>query len=380
MLGRRLLVGLAIATCVSLTIGAATLVSVPGVSASAASAARRRPRITVAFTGDFLATHATWEAASRNAGGHGYDFGPMVRRLGTLTSSADLAICHLETPLAGRGVPLSDFPRYAVPRQLADAIRRAGYDGCSTASNHSLDHGSAGIRTTLRKLDSLGIAHTGTARSAGEAARITRYRVGKAVLAHLSYTASFNGLEPDHAWEANRLDVERIISRARRARRQDADIVVLSLHWGTEHRHSPTAEQTTLARRLTASKAIDLIVGHHAHVIQPIRRVHWRYVAYGLGNSLSGMTAALFGPAVQDGIALLVTFERGPRKWHVRRIRYAPTWVHPGPFVVRLVGPAIDLGRLSPSILAELRRSWQRTVATVDATDLGVVPFRLARL
>jgi poly-gamma-glutamate synthesis protein (capsule biosynthesis protein) len=200
MLGRRLLVGLAIATCVSLTIGAATLVSVPGVSASAASAARRRPRITVAFTGDFLATHATREAASRNAGGHGSDLGPMVRRLGTLTSSADLAICHLETPLAGRGVPLSDFPRYAVLRQLADAIRRAGYDGCWTASNHSLDHGSAGIRATLRKLDSLGIAHTGTARSAGEAARITRYRVGKAVLAHLSYTASFNGLEPDHAW------------------------------------------------------------------------------------------------------------------------------------------------------------------------------------
>jgi hypothetical protein len=57
-----------------------------------------------------------------------------------------------------------------------------------------------------------------------------------------------------------------------------------------------------------------------------------------------------------------------------------PTWVHPGPFVVRLVGPAIDLGRLSPSILAELRRSWQRTVATVDAADLGVVPFREARL
>ncbi|MGZ8631898.1 MAG: hypothetical protein ACXWZF_13180 [Actinomycetota bacterium] len=92
------------------------------------------------------------------------------------------------------------------------------------------------------------------------------------------------------------------------------------------------------------------------------------------------MTAALFSPSVQDGIVLLVTFERGPRKWHVRRIRYAPTWVHPGPFVVRLAGPAIDGGRLAPSVLAELRRSWRRTVARADAARLGVVPFRRARL
>jgi poly-gamma-glutamate synthesis protein (capsule biosynthesis protein) len=109
----------------------------------------------------------------------------MLRPLGTLTRSADLALCHLETPLTGRGVRLSDYPRYAVPHQLADAIHRAGYDGCSTASNHSLDHGSAGIRSALSKLDSLGIGHTGTARSRREAARTVRYRVGRAVIAHL---------------------------------------------------------------------------------------------------------------------------------------------------------------------------------------------------
>ena len=304
----------------------------------------------------------------------------MLRPLGSLTRSADLAICHLETPLTGRGVRLSDYPRYAVPHQLADAIRRAGYDGCSTASNHSLDHGSAGIRSTLDELDSLGIGHTGTARSRREAARTVLYQVGDAVIAHLSYTASFNGLIPRHAWEANHIDVDRILDRARRARRQGADIVVLSLHWGTEHRHPPTSEQEALARRLTASKAIDLIVGHHAHVVQPIRRVHWRYVAYGLGNSFSGMTAALFSPAVQDGMVLLVTFELGPRKWHVHRVRFAPTWVQPGRFVVRLVGPAIDARRLPAAVIRELRRSWRRTVTTVDAARVGVVAFRRARL
>lgn len=378
MLARRVAIGTAIVACTALAALAAPVIGTA--PAGPASASHRGPRITVAFTGDFLATRATWGAARRNAGGHGYDFRPMLRPLGTLTRSADLAICHLETPLTGRGVPLSDYPRYAVPHQLADAIHRAGYDGCSTASNHSLDHGSAGIRSTLGKLDSLGIGHTGTARSRREAARTVRYQVGDAVIAHLSYTASFNGLVPRDAWEANRIDSERIVRRARRARRQGADLVVLSLHWGTEHRHAPTSEQEALARRLTASKTIDLIVGHHAHVVQPIRRVHWRYVAYGLGNSFSGMTAALFSPAAQDGIVLLVTFERGPRTWHVHRVRFAPTWVHPGGFVVRLVGPSIEERRLPAAVLQELRRSWRRTVTTVDAARLGVVPFPRARL
>jgi hypothetical protein len=77
---------------------------------------------------------------------------------------------------------------------------------------------------------------------------------------------------------------------------------------------------------------------------------------------------------------LLVTFERGPRKWHVRRVRYAPTWVQPGGFVVRLVAPAIDSGRLPPKVIQQLRRSWRRTVTTVDGTRFGVTPFRRARL
>lgn len=374
MRARRVTVTVAIAIC-------ATLIA-PEMDARAVGSAssERRPRITVALTGDILATRATWDAARRNAGHRGYDFWPMFRPLGTLTRSADLAICHLETPLTGPGVGLSDYPRFVVPHQLANAIARAGYDGCSTASNHSLDGGLVGIRSTLRKLDSLGIGHTGTARSRREAARTARYRVGGALVAHLSYAASFNGLEPGHAWEANRIDVGRIVSKARRARRLGADLVVLSLHWGTEHRHAPTDVQRSLARRLTASGAIDLIVGHHAHVIQPIRRVRWRTVAYGLGNSFSGMTASLFSPAVQDGMVLLATFERGPRKWRVRRVRYAPTWVQPGGFVVRLVAPAIDANRLPPASIRELRRSWRRTVRTVDAAPIGIVPFRRARL
>ena len=168
----------------------------------------------------------------------------------------------------------------------------------------------------------------------------------------------------------------RIIRRAEAARAAGADLVVLSLHWGTEFRHVPDPEQQRLARRLTGSGAVDLIVGHHAHVVQPIRKVHERWVAYGVGNSLTGMTAADSIEDVQDGMVLIVTFELGTEGWTVGRVRFAPTWVQPGPFLVHLVGPAIDRGSLPSPILKELRRSWRRTVRAVDASSLGVAAFR----
>jgi hypothetical protein len=357
---------------------AITVVSSPG--APAAEAAHTPRRITMAFTGDFLATHATWVTAHRYADGEGYDFAPMLDPLRSYIRSVDVGICHLETPLTGPGVPLSDFPRYVVPHQLANAIHRVGYDGCSTASNHSLDGGLRGIRTTLGWLDKVGLRHTGTARSAAERWRTTHYRVGSVLIAHLSYSASFNGIQPAYAWEANRIDPARIIADAKRARSRGAKIVVVSLHWGTEHRHAPTAYQTSVARRLMSSGKIDLIVGHHAHVIQPVRRVAGHWVAYGLGNSLSGMTASMFTPSVQDGMVLFAVFERGPNGWHVQMLRYAPTWVQPYRWIVRRVGPALDAGTLPDSVLAELRRSWHRTVTAVDAHDLGVLAIRRPKL
>ncbi len=336
--------------------------------------------ITIAFTGDDLGSPALWPAARRYADGHGLDFRPMLARLRPLIRSANLAICHLETPLSGPAVPPSGSPRYVAPHQLAAAIRYAGYDGCSTASNHTLDAGTVGIRSTLDALDAQGVSHTGSARTKRESRSIVRYQVGDVVVAHLAYTFGFNGLRPERVWMANRIDPDAIITRAERARREGADLVVVSLHWGQEFSHAVSPDQDRIARRLAGSDAIDLIVGHHAHVVQPIRRVGGRWVAFGAGNSLTGMTADGFVPEVQDGMVVLVTFAPTADSWEVSKIRFAPTWVQPGPFIVRLVGPALDKGSLPAAVVEELRRSWARTVGTVAAPKIGVMPFRGARL
>ena len=172
---------------------------------------------------------------------------------------------------------------------IAAAIRFAGYDGCSTASNHTLDAGTRGIGTTLDALDAQGLSHTGSARTRHESRTITRYQVGDAAVAHLAYSFGFNGLRPNRSWMANRIDPDTIVARAERARREGADLVIVSLHWGVEGERTITAEQRAVAQEITTSGQVDLIVGHHAHVLQPIAQINGVWVVFGLGNMISDL-------------------------------------------------------------------------------------------
>jgi poly-gamma-glutamate synthesis protein (capsule biosynthesis protein) len=159
----------------------------------------------------------------------------------------------LETPVGRPRGPFSGFPICSVPPQIAPALRTTGYDACSTASNHSLDVGAGWVDRTLDALDAVGIRHTGTARSAAEAARTTIYDVQGARgvrVGHLSYTFSFNGLtEPKgKPWLANELGVAALLREAHRARAAGAEFVIASIHWGTEYAHTPDALQRRVAR------------------------------------------------------------------------------------------------------------------------------------
>jgi Bacterial capsule synthesis protein PGA_cap len=319
---------------------------------------------TIAFSGDLL-PHISVVNTARNYGlttGWAYDFAPMFDEVRPLLSAADLAICHLETTLSVTDRDLSGYPLFRSPGELADAIRGAGYDGCSVASNHALDFGFDGVVTTLNQLDRAGVGHAGTARSAAEAATPTMYQVGGVRIAHLSFSYGFNGAAPprEAPWAANRIDRDRILADASAARRAGADLVVVSLHWGSEYRPAPTADQRTLGSELLASPDIDLLIGHHAHVVQPIERMGDEFVVYGLGNFLSGQSA----PPRRDGVIVFVDVEMRPAGPRVERVRYQPTWVD-RPNVIRVARPD-----------GPLVASWQRTKAVVEllGTDPSIQP------
>ena len=130
----------------------------------------RPARVTLAFTGDLLPHIAVDQraAALGTASGAAFDFRPMFDQVTPLLAAADLALCHLEVPLSPDGA-ISGYPTFSAPVELADAVAAAGYDGCSTASNHTLDRGTPGVVTTLDRLDALGLGHAGSARTPEEA-------------------------------------------------------------------------------------------------------------------------------------------------------------------------------------------------------------------
>lgn len=249
---------------------------------------------TLVASGDVLAHTSVIERANADAGGTRYDFLPMFEGVKPLISSADLAICHMGTVYGADGDHTGN-PAFKMPPQVAGGLAATGYDACSTASNHSLDDGARGVRRTLDALDLAGVRHAGSARTAQEAYTPTLLRAGSATVAHLAYTYGTDGfpMPQGQPWTLNLVDRDRILADARAARRAGADVVVVSLHWGTEWQEQPDTQQMTLSRELTASRTdgrpdIDLILGTHAHVPQAYEKVNGTWVVYGMGDQIAG--------------------------------------------------------------------------------------------
>ncbi|MBB5937049.1 CapA family protein [Streptomyces zagrosensis] len=298
-------------------------------------------------TGDLLVHDSIIRQARADAGGSGYDFGPMLAAAAPLVSEADLAICHMETVYGPRGGPYAGYPLFHTPPQIAKAVRAMGYDACSTASNHSLDAGPEGVSRTLDAMDAVGLKHAGSARTARERARPTLLQAGGATVAQLAYTYGTNGIPvpKDRPWLVNTIDPERVIADARAARDAGADVVTVSLHWGTEWQQAPDEQQLALARQLTRSERagrrdIDLIIGTHNHVPQAYEKVNGTWVVYGLGDQIAGRMDDHRG---QQGSAARFTFAPPTRPgapWSVRKAEFIPYVMENDPRL-RLV----DLGK-----------------------------------
>lgn len=271
-----------------------------GVTASCAAGAEE-PQVkpggrsfTVAAAGDVLIHPELVEQAARDAeetgeGEAGLDFGPMLAGVKPVISKADLAICHMETPVGKPEGPFEGYPEFLVPPQVLTALKDVGYDTCSTASNHTYDHGMKGVRRTLDVMDELELGHAGSSRSAEEARQIGIREVNGVKVAHLAYSwESFLNPTPEkRKWAFNRLSTQEIKKAETRARKKGAEVVILSVHWGLEHHNEPSVPQLQMAQRLTEETGIDLVIGHHAHVVQPIQKVNGTWIAYSLGNQIA---------------------------------------------------------------------------------------------
>lgn len=328
--------------------------------------------LSMAFTGDDLTHSPLWRQAERNAaalGHEGRSFDPMLAQLRPYLQPVDLAVCHLETPIAPAGEDFTTSPLYGVPPEVVDAIANAGYDRCSTASNHTADRGGAGVDRTVDVLEGLGLGQSGMARTPDEI-RPRVFDVEGIPVAHLSYTFSYNGnsLPAGEEWRSAQIDPVRIVAEAAEARSMGAQIVLVSMHWGQEGDATPTSEQRKIADEITAGGLIDLVIGHHAHVLQPIEQVNGTWVMFGLGNIISNLPTSDRWPAAsQDAVVAHVGFDvDGNGTVTVGRPVVYPTWVDKdaGWIVTPL---QIELARtdLSDGRRGQLQASFERTASVL---------------
>lgn len=274
---------------------------------------KKEVQITLAATGDVLShdgvVRASWSQ------GRGSHFAPMVEKIRPWIAGADIAFFHQEVPFGKSDKDSKGYPVFKAPIGWAADTKALGYDGCSTSSNHTFDQGTKGIKHTNETLRAQGLGVTGSAASADEKL-YQMYEVTKEgrsfKLAHISTAYGLNQGQvaevTKNPWWVNLTsDGQIIIDIARKARADGADFVVASVHSGIEYNSSPSAEQDRIAKNLARSGEIDLYIGHHAHVPQPIRKLpggvdnQGMWVYYGLGNLLSSMTPTGNGIGSQVG-------------------------------------------------------------------------------
>jgi hypothetical protein len=345
--------------------GGAPAMPDPAPARHSAPVEHRKPaveRFDIVAAGDLLIHTPIWERAATPSG---FDFRPMFAAIRPIVRGAALALCHVETPI-GDGSP-SSYPLFDAPAELAGAIRWTGFDACDTASNHTLDRGQQGIDATLHALDRAGVRHTGSYRSEAASRRILMLDVRGVKIAYLAYSYGTNGIPMPNPWSVNLISLERIRADAARARRLGAGIVIVNFHWGTEYQHTPNTQQVELANTLLGEHVVDVIVGQHVHVVQPIEEVHGRFVVFGEGNLISSQGAGCCPLESQDGLIAVIHVVASGGRARVTGVDYIPTWVeHPDYRVLPVPRElaAVEARGQGQGVLAgALRASMLRTVA-----------------
>jgi poly-gamma-glutamate synthesis protein (capsule biosynthesis protein) len=339
--------------------------------------------ITVVMSGDVLLHSGLWDTAEIDAqrtGRGAMDFRPLLADMRPVISGADLAICHMETPLAPKGGPYESYPIFAAPPAIVPALKWAGYDACTTASNHSVDQGWDGIVRTLHDFHRHGIETAGTAETKADSKRALMIDVDGVTVALISATYGTNGLPipADEPWSVPLIKPKKIERMAARAKAEGADIVMVGLHWGLEYYHPPTQDQIDVAEELTASPDIDFLYGEHAHVVQPYDRMNGTWIVYGLGNQVAQQDTAVEG--VYDGVTCRVTFkERRDGSFKVAKLEYIPTMIthFDGVHPMRLINVPASLddpkyASLHGALLATQARV-REVIGSLGAFKKGVV-------
>ncbi len=240
------------------------------------------------MVGDALIHYGLY--ADAKTGNNSYDFKPMLTNLKPIISKYDLAYYNQETILGGKEMGLDSYPMFNSPQEVGDAFIDCGFDIVSLATNHTMDKGEEGVLKSVaywKKHPE--IVTSGQWSSQEERDQVRIYEKNNIKYAFFSYTMWNNGLPTpygksylnnEYSQEKAKADIEKV--------RDQVDVVMVAMHWGTEYSLGISKEQDEEANYLS-ELGVDIIIGAHPHVVEPVEYINngKTLVIYSLGNVIS---------------------------------------------------------------------------------------------
>lgn len=310
---------------------------------------------TIINTGDII-LHSTVLDGAKTADGN-YDFSAFFTYAQDYFKAADLATANLEVTLGGtESGAFSGYPAFNAPDSVLDVIKNSGLNFLTTANNHCYDTGLFGLKRTVQQLRDKGIGFIGTKETDNDPTYLVK-DVNGIKIGMIAYTYENSSVEGQKSINGNivKSEANSLINSFNYDRLSDfyaeaqkaiddmngegADAVVFYMHWGEEYQLSANTWQKTIAQKL-CNMGVDVIVGGHPHVVQPIELIHSEdsqnttVCVYSMGNAISNQRKELMNPEcttghTEDGMLFSYTFTKcSDGETVLTAVDIIPTWVN----------------------------------------------------
>jgi poly-gamma-glutamate synthesis protein (capsule biosynthesis protein) len=290
--------------------------------------------ISVSFVGDLMCHSTQFNYAYVEE--DSFDFNGVFSEVKEYLSTSDFTIGNLETVFAGKEQGYSGYPFFNAPDDFLFALEEAGFDFLITANNHALDQGEKGVRRTIKKLDDLGLKHTGSFLSEKERTSYKLNSINGIKVAILAYSYGTNDvpIPKGKDYLINLIDTTLIKEDMFNVKKLNPDVTLVYFHFGEEYQRKPDSFQEDVVQK-TIEYGADIIIGSHPHVIQPVNyfktmngNIDTGFIAYSLGNFISNQRWRY----TDVGVILTMDISKNVStdSVYINDVKLLPTWVYKG--------------------------------------------------
>ena len=312
-------------------------------NSSSSKPSKKEITATVLNTGDILIHDNILWGAEQSDGS--YDFSKLFNKAKSYITKADYAVANLEVTLGGTAAGnYRGYPGFNSPDSLLDYVKADGFDMLLTANNHCLDTGLAGLKRTVQQLKAKNLDFLGTKETADDPTYIVKdingIKIGMVAYTYGTNSSASGAGSLINYFSSSNLnkfytDAQSVIDSMKA---DGAEAIVFYMHWGNEYHTKPNTYQKAAAQQL-CNMGVDVIVGGHPHVLQPVELIyaegsdHTTVCLYSMGNSISNqriseMTGLCETGHTEDGVLFNYTFTKNSDgEVSLTAVDIIPTWV-----------------------------------------------------